>query len=204
MIPDSEGPARRRLGAKFAPPAPVDRATGLRTGRLPTKPTARPDVVEPLAPAIVEEPPAARARSQRNGESSRTATDAGTGSDQQPEAPTTRAVVVYVAHSVHQALRARARADELTYADLVLDAVETQLDRLSERWRPTPPTKPAGAVFTRAQPKRPRRAEPAVQVLLRLAGEDADELDGLAARLHAPSRSAFVSEALRLNLMGKD
>jgi hypothetical protein len=153
-------------------------------------------------PAIAEEPPAPRASSQRNGKNSRTAVNAQARSDSQPEAPATRAVVVYVPHPVHQVLRARARADELTYADLVLDAVEIQLDRLRERWRPAPPIKSAGAVFTRAQPKRPRRTEQAVQVLLRLAREDAEELDALAARLHAPSRSAFVSEALRLNLVG--
>lgn len=90
-----------------------------------------------------------------------------------------------------------------TQGQVVLDAVEAHAAELREFWKS--PAKPAetGGLFKR-QPvvrKRRRHAEPTGQITLTgISGEDGQLLDGLWPDWGAPSRGAFVDQALSLYL----
>lgn len=90
-----------------------------------------------------------------------------------------------------------------TQGQVVLDAVEAHQDELREYWKK--PAKPAGSggLFKR-QPvvrKRRRHAEPTGQITLTgITEEDGQLLDGFWPDWGAPSRGAFVDQALTLYL----
>ena len=119
-----------------------------------------------------------------------------------------------VAPNVHRLLR-RLTAKEKgqnpitarTYAQVVLDAIETHQEALSTHWTTGAGTESGGAeggLFKRqpAVPARRRRhAEPPARVpLTGLNPDDAKKLDDLVVMWSAPSRSALVEQALRLYL----
>lgn len=90
-----------------------------------------------------------------------------------------------------------------TQGQVVLDAVEAHADELQTFWKA--PAKPAGTggLFKR-QPvvrKRRRHAEPTGQITLTgITAEDGKQLDDLWPEWGAPSRGAFVDQALSLYL----
>lgn len=175
---------RRPLGKDFAPP---DRTAGLRV-MLSAAPSP-PD--EPLSGTIDRPAPKTSAEPRReenaNGDGGR---DSGR----------LTLVVVYLSDSVHRALRERAASSGRSYTDLALDAIESHLPELTERWKSAPTSTP-GVLFARRQPTRPRREEPTRQVQLRLQADAANTLRQIATNIGAPSTTVLVDEALRRSLL---
>lgn len=94
-----------------------------------------------------------------------------------------------------------------TYGDVVLDAIEAHAEELRTYWKqPDAQAKPSTGLFKR-QPvinKRRRHAEPPAQItLLGLGEENAKALEKYWGDWGAPSRSAFVDQALTLYLKPK-
>lgn len=89
-----------------------------------------------------------------------------------------------------------------TYGDVVLDAIEAHEEELMTHWKQ--PAAQAGATtgLFKRQPvvnKRRRHAEPPAQITLQgLGDENAKALEDLWKDWKAPSRSAFVDQALTL------
>lgn len=95
--------------------------------------------------------------------------------------------------SVHSQLRTYANRVELSFAVIALRAVEAHADELSQHWL-TPPQPAKAGLFAGAaiaSGRGVRRAEPPVQIQLRMSPTDADVLDGLVHDWLAPSRSAL-------------
>jgi hypothetical protein len=100
--------------------------------------------------------------------------------------------------SVHSVLKDFATRVDRPFATIVLEAIESNADELTQAWLEAAASS-AGRLFVgRAAPQqRRRRREPAQQILLRMDSRDADTLDQLVSDWGAPSRSALVTEALR-------
>jgi hypothetical protein len=93
-----------------------------------------------------------------------------------------------------------------TYAQVVMDAIESHQAELAAHWQLREATEPegGGGLFSRrpvAPVRRRRHAEPPARVpLTGLNPDDAEVLDRLVGTWAAPSRSALVEQALRLYL----
>lgn len=118
---------------------------------------------------------------------------------------------VALAPEVYQALRKltmrerQERPDQArSYGQVVLDAVETNADKLAERWTPVTSQSTERRLFQRVDPSQPRRRRhanaPARVPLAGIIASDAEQLDQLSVTWGAGSRSALVEEALRLYL----
>lgn len=109
-----------------------------------------------------------------------------------------RLVPVNLDVSVHSVLKDFATRVDRPFATIVLEAIESNADELTQAWLEAAASS-AGRLFVgRAAPQqRRRRREPAQQILLRMDSRDADTLDQLVSDWGAPSRSALVTEALR-------
>lgn len=122
--------------------------------------------------------------------------------DRQPEPDedddTIKMVPANIDLSVHADLRQFATRNELSFATVVLRAIEANAETLSAMWsRPRAVVK-TGLFGSTAARSGNRRAEPAVQIQLRIPVRDAQILNDLVDAWQAPSRGAMITEALRL------
>lgn len=101
--------------------------------------------------------------------------------------------------SVHADLRQFATRNELSFATVVLRAIEANAETLSSMWsKPRRPAAKNGLFGATAAKAGNRRSEPAVQVQLRITVADAQTLNELVEAWQAPSRGVMITEALRL------
>lgn len=179
------------LGAAFGPP---DRTSAL-SGQL-TRPSRRQGA---SPPAVATPPPDAEtAKSVKKVAPRRT----GTPRSSDSEKPASVQLIVYLSVSLKERLRAVARADDVTYTTVVLDAVDAthhQFDELLGTGDADAPRR-EGSLFG-VQPVAPTQPgrEPHVQVSLRTLRRDLDVLDQLAQR-HRVTRSALIAAALDAHL----
>lgn len=174
---------RRSLATAFAPAPPEGRSARLMEA-LPPRPQIDPlDASEPPAP------PAAPPRSPLSPP------------DTYPDHLTTaddvvRSVAVYLPPPLLARLRHVARAEELTYADVLVRAAGNHLDTIATRFSPPPlPANPGMPARNR-----PCRPTPGIQTQLRLDGHQIAWLDAAAQRVRAPSRTALVAALLDAEL----
>ena len=107
---------------------------------------------------------------------------------------------MYVAASIRDRLHTAAAAQETTYTELVLAALDATHETLADQFT-APAALTSGSLFTgRGQPQRRRNTEPSVQVSLRPLRDDLAVVDRLVRSTVAPSRSALVAVALDLYL----
>jgi hypothetical protein len=171
--------------------APPDRGSRL-AGRLaPTRPSAaRPSGIDTAAPS------AGPARSEPRPARIAAAEERPAGG---PARGAARPVIVYLPVSLRDRLRQLTAERDLTYTELVLDAVDATHERLPSLLTPEKPR--ARSLFRQpTAPRRRRHAEPHVQVSLRLVPEDLAVIDQLVTDLDAGSRSHLVATALQAHL----
>jgi hypothetical protein len=161
-----------RLGGRLAPARPT---------------TPRLAGVEPSAP-----PPAAV--------SSTPVRPAPERPQQQASRGAPRTVIVYVPVSVRDRLRKLAAEQDVTYTQLVLDALDATHEQLGPVLSQRGQTKTRSLFQQPAVPRRRRHEEPHVQVSLRLVPEDLAVIDRLTDELNAGSRSHLVATALKAYL----
>lgn len=167
----------------------------------PTAPEASSDVIEATAndrPQAEQTQPEAKA-----GKSTRQ-TDNGKGRSETTSAPTADISSTNLKNlrALTNAEKARNPITARTYGDVVLDAIEAHEEELKTYWKqPAAQATTSTGLFKR-QPvvnKRRRHAEPPAQItLLGLGEENAKALEELWGEWRAPSRSAFVDQALTL------
>lgn len=203
-------PARRSLAEAFQPAVALssDRAGSL-GGLLPPR-TA--ENLPPLPPAAGQESSLAVVRDgpkEPGARSSPPSGDASASRRQSKRPPPAlleldldlvRNVAVYLPLDLLDRFRRTARSRELTYADLVVEATTAHLDEVQGCFAPAEVSREGGGGMPTRPPR--RRAEPAVQVQIRLDGHQVAWLDGQAERLGAPSRSALVGALLQAHLGG--
>jgi len=102
--------------------------------------------------------------------------------------------------SVHADLRQFASRNELSFATVVLRAIEANADKLSTTWTQARSAVKTGLFGATEQRSGRRRTEPAVQIQLRIPIDDAAVLHDLVDSWQAPSRGVMITEALRLYL----
>jgi hypothetical protein len=101
--------------------------------------------------------------------------------------------------SVHADLRQFATRNELSFATVVLRAIEANAETLSSMWsKPRRPAVKSGLFGSTAAKAGNRRSEPAVQIQLRITVADAQTLNDLVEVWRAPSRGVLITEALRM------
>ena len=172
--------SRRSLAADFAP-ATTDSRSARLVGALPPRlPTEPPDCPVPPAAAIQETLPAA-------------ASPANQGSPDD----VVRSVAVYLPPPLLARLREVARAEDLTYADVLCRAASNHIDTIASRF--SRPAAPTTGMPTRIRAARP--ASPGVQTQLRLDGHQITWLDEAARQVGAPSRTALVVALLDEDLV---
>ncbi len=155
----------------------------VRAGRpAPTQPTATPPAAVPERPA--EARPTTGGRRKPNRTAGATAVPADT---------PVRGVVVYLPVSLRERLRSRRAAEDVPFAEIVLDAVEATHERLGDL--AAPPASTRSTLFVRS-PRPKHDAEPNVQVYLRLNDQNLRVLDRLTQDHKAANRSALVAAAL--------
>jgi hypothetical protein len=139
------------------------------------------------------------------------------GSGEEPDATvrpkrrraTTSVPTAEVAPNIHRALsiltNEEKAADPITartFAQVVLDAIEANQDKLKTFWKAPTPETSGGGLFSRlpaAPARRRRHPQPPARVpLTGMHPTDAAMLDSLVEQWGAPSRSALVEQALRL------
>lgn len=111
-----------------------------------------------------------------------------------------RPVIVYLPVSLRDRLRQLTVDRDLTYTELVLEAVDATHEQLASLLTPGKPSRARSLFQQSATPRRRRHAEPHVQVSLRLVPEDLAVIDRLVSDLHAGSRSHLVATALQAHL----
>jgi hypothetical protein len=171
--------SRRSLAADFAPaPAPSGSHATRLLDALPPRTREHPGEPEPPAePQIPATAPADVARPS-------SADDV------------VRGVAVYLPPSLLDRLRRHARAEDLTYADVLVRAAANHIDTIAARFaRPPAPT--TGGMPARNRPPKPT---PGVQTQLRLDGHQIAWLETAARRAGAPSRTALVVALLQEEL----
>lgn len=114
-----------------------------------------------------------------------------------------------VAPDIHRALSRLTNREKVkdpikarTFAQVVLDAIEANQDKLTTFWTaPAPVSASGGGLFSRspaASARRRRHPEPPARVpLTGISPANAEMLDNLVEQWGAPSRSALVEQALR-------
>lgn len=170
------------------PLAPV---TGLkRTSRLPAPPprTKRPDspdspTAEPTASPTTASPDAGVQGKERTTQQQRDA-----------DVDTIRAISLSLPLPLVEALKNRARAERITHAEVLMDAVTTQQPNLTELIADTKPHTQTDALFTRRQ--RQSKAPVYVALSLRMMAANVSALDVLTQQHNADSRSQFCAAAL--------
>ena len=201
-------PARRSLAEAFQPAVALssDRAGSL-GGLLPPRTAEDPP---PLPPAAGQESSLAVVRDgpkEPGARSSPPSGDASASRRQSKRPPPAlleldldlvRNVAVYLPLDLLDRFRRTARSRELTYADLVVEATAAHLDEVQGCFAPAEGSREGGDGMPTRPPR--RRAEPAVQVQVRLDGHQVAWLDGQAERFGAPSRSALVGALLQAHL----
>ena len=202
-------PARRSLAEAFQPAVALssDRAGSL-GGLLPPRTAEDPP---PLPPAAGQESSLAVVRDgpkEPGARSSPPSGDASASRRQSKRPPPAlldeldldlvRNVAVYLPLDLLDRFRRTARSRELTYADLVVEATAVHLDEVQGCFAPAEGSREGGEGMPTRPPR--RRAEPAVQVQVRLDGHQVAWLDGQAERFGAPSRSALVAALLQAHL----
>lgn len=101
--------------------------------------------------------------------------------------------------SIHADLRQFATRNELSFATVVLRAIEANAETLSLMWiKPRRPAAKTGLFGSTTAKTGNRRSEPAVQIQLRITVADAQTLNDLVEAWQAPSRGAMITEALRM------
>lgn len=100
--------------------------------------------------------------------------------------------------SVHADLRQFATRNELSFATVVLRAIEANAETLSTMWSKPRVAAKTGLFGATAAKAGNRRAELAVQIQLRIPVADAQVLSDLVDAWQAPSRGVMITEALRL------
>jgi hypothetical protein len=118
--------------------------------------------------------------------------------DADEDSDTIRMVPANIDVSVHADLRQFATRNELSFATVVLRAIEANAETLSTMWSKPRVASRTGLFGATAAKVGNRRAEPAVQIQLRIPVADAQVLADLVDAWQAPSRGVMVTEALRL------
>lgn len=118
-------------------------------------------------------------------------------------APDRPMVHLYLPVDLHEKLLAYEIREQLTHADVVLDAIQSQHETLLIPDQPEEP--PPGGLFVRQGYRSRRPAESAdkaavVTVGLRLKRVHLDAIDGLVSASTTTSRSAYIVAALRAHL----
>lgn len=99
-----------------------------------------------------------------------------------------------------EALRIRARTDRSSQPNVILDAIEANIDRLDELLhggRQTDPTD--GGLFRRLAPP---VSQDTVPITVRVTAQALGTIDDLVAKHNAPSRTALIVAALNAHLDG--
>ncbi len=159
-----------------------------------------------LAPAPIEtaqdEPPlvpVAPRKPKRVPSKANPAADRPTEIAEDPEA--IKMVPANIDLSVHADLRQFATRNELSFATVVLRAIEANAVTMSSMWsKPHRPAAKTGLFGSTAGKAGNRRSEPAVQIQLRITVADAQTLNDLVEAWQAPSRGVMITEALRMFL----
>lgn len=110
------------------------------------------------------------------------------------KADTVRAISLSLPLPLVEALKTRARADRITHAEVLMDAVTAQQDNLTELIENAKPHTQTGAIFTRHQ--RRGDAPTYVALSLRMMSGNVAALDDLTHQHNADSRSQLCSAAL--------
>lgn len=118
----------------------------------------------------------------------------------EPSRGAPRTVIVYVPVSLRDRLRRLTAEQDVTYTQLVLDAIDATHERLGALLSHGTPARTRSLFQQPAAPRRRRHEEPHVQVSLRLVPEDLAVIDRLTAELNAGSRSHLVAAALNAHL----
>lgn len=187
---DQPEPVLRRRPAAPAPPG-GDREEQAAAPETAEDPTGAP------RPHTPPPPPARRGRGRPRGPANAPASRraASEAAELTPEP-----VVMYVSSSLREAMKAYRRRERTTYAELIMDAVETTHadGRLAAAFQP----RSTGGLFRRG----PRRvvdldnAGGNSMVNFKLAGDNLGAIDDLWPEMGAPSRTRFLSTAVALFL----
>ena len=118
----------------------------------------------------------------------------------EPSRGAPRTVIVYVPASLRDQLRKLTMEQDVTYTQLVLDAIDATHERLGALLSHGSPARTRSLFQQPAAPRRRRHEEPHVQVSLRLVPEDLAVIDRLTVELNAGSRSHLVATALSAHL----
>lgn len=177
---------------------PLPAVAGLaRTAKLPPPPTRRPrrvPVTEPETPVMEQQAEQDQPDTRKTGPVERRKVLAQSGKPTLPMRSTSLTLPVDLIARV----RERARSEEISQADLLLDAISATQDSLDvSEWQDTQARTDDG-LFVRT-PTREQHG-PVATLSLRLRGENLQAIDGLVERLGAPSRSALCAAALRTYL----
>lgn len=114
-----------------------------------------------------------------------------------------RAVTLSLPASLVALVRARARADQVSQPEVLMDALAASQDRLDELLEAAvAPPRSDGLFLRRATQHVP--AEPMATLSLRLLAPNLEAIDNLATDHEAPSRSALCAAALLDYLTDKD
>lgn len=189
------------LGRRPSPPTqtppPPTRTPPAPATDTPSQPAADPAATAPApAAATPSAKPATRpaaARETRDGRPSkppspRSAATGGSARSQRSRGHT----VFYVAIETNDQVRAKARQEDLTNAEIIFDAIEATRDELTDRLSPdyTPPG--SGQLFARPD----RRPGKKVQLSAIISDRNLAAIDTLVGELGAESRSHLVEVAL--------
>lgn len=161
-----------------------------RTSSLPPPPPRisrnAPEATESIIQASTTARTTARTESSANQQGSR--------APRSTDADTIRAISLSLPLPLVKALKARARAERIAHAEVLMDAVISQRADLTKLIENTKPQTQADALFTR----RPRTggAPTYVALSLRMLSSNVTALDELTQRHNADSRSQFCAAAL--------
>ena len=167
---------------------PLQPVAGLaRTDKIVAPPTRRPTPAAKTGPVAQTTPPPAPQV---------TLPDPTPQPPRSASADTVRNVTLSLPIAVVEALRQRAVADQVSQAEVLLDALEATSPRLAQLVADAMPTRQKG-LFVRA---RPRPDDPSTVLPLRILSRNAAVIDELVTQTGAPSRSMMCAVALRAYL----
>jgi hypothetical protein len=184
--------------AKPEPSTSTRRRVGERTLSLALAPAPAPAPSEPAGASTKSDQVASSGsrKAKRAPAESAPATDLVSEPAEDPS--TIKMVPANIDLSIHADLRQFATRNELSFATVVLRAIEANAETLSTMWTTPRASTKTGLFGATAQRSGNRRAEPAVQIQLRIPLSDAQVLNDLVDAWQAPSRGAMITEALRL------
>lgn len=175
----STAPDNTDLAASFAPP---DRAAGLR--KLPQRPARPGPPAESPAQTQTVRPPASSTPARK------------------PQASSSDRLLIALPQSLRDRLRAVAQTRQVTYRDLILDAIEATIDELPQliAAHDTTTTVNTG-LFERTTHRRPASPEGTAQVTIRgLNPQNRDVLAQLVIDTGAASLTELIATALDKHL----